>query len=121
MSRRSKSRYTRDVSNIANRSRLGYRITPLSTYLSEYDDRRRFHPLGDRRPIRSFDRFVSPRRVVSPNPRVRVPTAVAFANPRKVFLCVRRKIRREVMFAKGGAGSRKMRRPKRNQHSNVRC
>lgn len=45
-----------------------------------------------------------------------------FRAPFRVVLCVRRKIRRQVMFAVGGAGSgRKMRRPRRNRFSKVRC
>lgn len=42
--------------------------------------------------------------------------------PRNVAICVRRKERREVMFARGHGGSKKLsRRRRRNELSNVRC
>lgn len=51
----------------------------------------------------------------------------SFADPRRTIICVRRKQRREVMFAKfhmgsGGAGRRRnWRRPRRNNFSDVVC
>lgn len=43
-----------------------------------------------------------------------------FAVPKQTMVCVRRTIRRQVLFAKGrGGGGHK--RPRRNQWSNVRC
>jgi len=50
----------------------------------------------------------------------RLPDKVAFDVPRRVLICVRRKVRKEVIHAlgKGGGGNRK---PRRNEFSDVRC
>lgn len=45
---------------------------------------------------------------------------VGFADPKRVSVCVRRKIRKEVILAKGKGGSRH-RRPRRNYWSDVDC
>lgn len=55
-----------------------------------------------------------------PNSRYLSPFQ-AFQYPRQVMICVRRKIRKQVLFARGGAGSRKMKKPRRNSYSDVRC
>lgn len=47
------------------------------------------------------------------------PSRLLFDQPKRVVLCVRRKVRREVILA-GGYGGRQ-RRGKRNQFSKVRC
>lgn len=48
--------------------------------------------------------------------------AVGFANPVKVVLCVRRKRRKQVMFATGKAGKgKKQRRRRNNEFSQIRC
>lgn len=49
-----------------------------------------------------------------------VPVGVRFESPLKVITCVRRKIRREIMFAKrrAGGGNRK---PRRTWRSDVSC
>lgn len=46
---------------------------------------------------------------------------IGFHTPAKVVICIRRAMRRRVMFAAGGAGRRKMRRGRRGPFSNVRC
>jgi len=48
---------------------------------------------------------------------------VGFQHPWQVIICVRRKRRREVMFAigKAGSGQKRQRRPRRNEWSEVRC
>lgn len=53
---------------------------------------------------------------------VQVPVGVRFESPFKVITCMRRKIRREVIFAlnKGGKGV-KRRRGRRSWRSNVSC
>jgi len=57
-----------------------------------------------------------------PKPFGKIPLPENPAQLQKVLsTCVRRNQRREVMFAKGGAGSRKMSRPKHTQQSTVRC
>lgn len=47
---------------------------------------------------------------------------LSFTIPKSVAICVRRKERREVLFATGRGGSRKINQnKKRNEHSNIRC
>jgi len=53
-------------------------------------------------------------------PSATLSPAVGFAQPSKVSLCVRRHVRREVIFAKGVGGG-KVRRGKRNQWSEIQC
>lgn len=96
------------------------------------EDRRRFEPVDDY-PRALFHR--SARLVVSPNVNKSksraagrsilssgLPAHIKFNVPREVALCVRRKQRREVLFAKRrtGKGARAVRR-RRNFWSNVRC
>ena len=44
-----------------------------------------------------------------------------FSTPRTVTVCVRRRVRKEVMHATGSAGRRHFRKPRRNYNSNIRC
>lgn len=95
-------------------------IPPLRLPLIE--DRRRFHPLREYRPAMSLRR--SDARVVIDRPRQRpfsFPDVFRFQVPRRVAICVRRKRRREALFAlnRTGKGSRA---PKsRNYWSDVSC
>lgn len=50
-----------------------------------------------------------------------VSSRIGFANPWQVVICVRRKRRKEVMFATGRAGKGGQKSPKRNWYSEVRC
>lgn len=81
--------------------------------LSLLEDNRLFHPLGDLRPPRAV--FGKPRVVIRNANNVRKRSGFAalshrlgFKVPKVVARCVRRKERREVMFAKRktGKGSR---------------
>lgn len=98
-------------------------------------DNRLFHPDPITRPIsepRSSSRLVIPSSgAVSPQRSVQdrlgnrrigtLPHQVAFAQPKQVSVCVRRKTRREVLFAKQrtrkGSGARRT----RNEWSDVKC
>lgn len=123
MSRRSKSKNTRDGFTIAN-PRLSFKNTLLrparARPFQQIEDLRTFHPDG---PLRSRRGFITAHHSlsVSRSRSSRVPAGLRFTNPYQVLTCVRRKIRKQVLFAKGGAGSRKMRRPKYNYMSSVRC
>lgn len=102
-------------------------VTPLLPKpLTQLEDRRAFHPERSGRPAgavqRSNGRLVIP---AAPSPkthqRARLPVSVGFAVPEKVALCVRRRTRKEVLFAKrltakGARGNRR-----RNQWSDVKC
>ena len=91
--------------------------------------------IGDRRllatrlrpPVRSG--FEATRLVVAPAERARprrksgVSPFFVFKGPKGVMVCVRRKERREVLFAGGraGKGIRVRARRRRNEYSDVRC
>lgn len=91
------------------------RVSPLSS------DLRRFDPERRTRPAPAVLRRAA-RLVVQPfrPPTYRPPFQVAFADPRKVDLCVRREARKRVMHAKGKAGG-KVRRGRRSPWSSISC
>lgn len=103
-----------------------FRLPPLDLRL--YEDRRTYHPsafppvgvIDNRAARRLVERL--PVRPVSPYRDPFPSLRLGFAVPQRVALCVRRKTRREVIFAKGlrraGSGARTRR---RNEHSDVRC
>lgn len=102
-------------------------------------DRRRFNPEGDDVGVRVFKENRSEaiveryrRRRVRKQTRVgRVDSSVrsmwpvqsfkAFAEPEAVTVCVRRKQRREVIFASGRGGRRGQRPPRFNWRSKIQC
>lgn len=89
------------------------------TYLQEYEDRREYHPEGRYRPAGVIGSRMA-RNLVTVGPVAR--PSLAFMQRDYVLACIRRRARREVMFAlnlrkKGaGAGSRK-----RNRFSDISC
>lgn len=119
---------------------------PLLSPLTLIEDRRLYHPDGPERPVLSFDGrpssftlepelnrnvgrlrkartnstkarliFQAPQTVMEPVLRGRGPVDADTA------VCVRRKSRREVLFAKGKGGSRHRRRVRRNRNSDIGC
>lgn len=99
------------------------RLTPLP----EIEDRRTFHPLGDSRPLGTFSRR-DQRRIVDKSVAVanqyRDPfpsLKLGFAVPEKVAKCVRRKQRREALFAYARTGKGARARRKRDFWSDIRC
>lgn len=95
-------------------------LSPSRIDLRIFEDRRTWHPVRFARPVvsvgpRSDTRLmVKPAKTFSP--------AVTFANPKRVLVCVRRKVRKEVLHAFGKTGGGSSRRPKRrNQFSDVSC
>nr|QJB19853.1 MAG: hypothetical protein [Microvirus sp.] len=112
----------RETSAFSNRrlTALNFTTRPL-TFLQTIEDRRDFHPEQAARPARSFSRSVHSLAV--PRQRGgRLPIGVTFENPTKVLVCVRRKSRREVLFALGqtGKGSALGKR-RRNHYSEIQC
>lgn len=93
--------------------------------LPAVEDRRTYHPLRRNRPTMRTDARRTERLVLAPlekSPRARsVHEYLAFKTPEKVVTCVRRKTRREVLFANGGASKKRKRKPRRNWRSNIRC
>ena len=98
-------------------------LTPVRRF--PIGDRRFFHPMGELRPVVSVERaarrLVPARKALPSRSRVSIPERIGFAVPEKVMVCVRRKVRREVIHAKRltGRGARAPRR--RNIWSNVSC
>lgn len=88
---------------------------------SEIEDYRQWQPTG--RKARQVASLSSrPAKVVTPSPvSMFSPIVQAFQYPKHVVTCVRRKVRKEVLFALGHGG-RGSRRPKRrNPRSNIKC
>lgn len=91
-------------------------------------NRKNWHPEGENRPIRTKSGRVAQVTLKTPNNRafkiysVGTKAIRAFSRPDSVLLCVRRKIRRQVMFAldlrkQGGAGGKR----KIKWHSRIKC
>lgn len=109
------------------------RLSPLATLLGqlrELEDRRTFHPEGRLRPARASFRSATQlvprpgrRAALATRASVLVPSRVAFKVPNRVAICVRRKSRREVLFAKrvAGAGGGRFRKRRYNEYSFVGC
>lgn len=82
--------------------------------LGEVEDRRQYHPLGKFRPVRSIHERSAARLFDRP--------PIAFARPSHLPVCIRRKRRKEVIFAlkKAGKGARQRKR-RRNETSDISC
>ena len=141
---RSKTRYT-TTDTFTNGTRVATvnatpRVRPvvlpsLSTFnypLILLEDRRTFHPDGQfrlpasryRSDVRLVPKGSSHARGKSRSVRSVLysapPVPVGFARPDRVAICVRRKIRRQVIFA-SGVGGGKVRRGKRTYKSGFHC
>jgi len=112
-----------------------------SVPLQAAEDRRYWHPAAPiHRPVRTLSGVQSHRLVIGkPNGRKQVstnpykrsavakpdmagpPHQIAFHAPEKVVICVRRKRRKEVIFALNKAGKGGQRRPRRTHNSGVQC
>jgi len=93
------------------------------TNLRLVEDRRQWHPDGPRRAATAFNRF-APRLIVPKWAALggaAVTSKIAFSDPSSVAICIRRKTRREVIFAKRKSGRRGQRRLKRNWFSKIHC
>lgn len=107
----------------------GHRVRRLD--LAE--DRRQWHPDGFNRSLRTvFGQPSVSYRVPSLTQRYRpfttfrsqmwtLPAKVGFKEPNKVAVCVRRKQRREVLFAKHKTGRSGQKRPRWNWFSRITC
>jgi len=97
---------------------LGPIVPTLPQILTELEDRRFYRPDRSVRGPASVQRKDT-RLVTLPSPSKLA--AYGFANPSRVAMCVRRKVRKEVIHAIRVAGKRGLKRPKRNFWSNVKC
>lgn len=111
-------------------------VSVVSPGLEEVEDGRLWHPDPDRGALTVGGRYA--RLVVHKRPLVarantlfsprsypvgfQVPVGFRFESPFKVVTCLRRKVRRQIMFAKRKAGFGKKRRmPRRTWRSDVSC
>jgi len=134
---RSGRRTPRDVTVIAN-PRSGSSVSGLrrpsvvgSSYLSDIEDARLWYPSSSPLdyPAARTLRGTPARLEVYENrnrrrsaPAFHTPSPfVGFKVPSRVVVCVRRAVRRAVMHAIGAAGSRHLKKPKRNVKSSIRC
>lgn len=124
----------RDVLTIATQRVPSRALLAARPAVSFLDDRRLFHPEPFRAPV--LFTTTRPARIVAARntnhgrkfrtdnvsrAKLLSPAGVVFDEPRSVTVCVRRKARREVLFAKRKTG-RGARSPKtRNFWSNVKC
>lgn len=110
-------------------------VTPvLSSPMTEYEDRRAYHPEQDFRPatlvtggtakLRTKDRrskktddWFTPIQSLQNQTKA----IIAFAESPATILCVRRATRRQVIHAKRLNGRSGQRRPRRNFFSNISC
>lgn len=132
--RRDRSRITSGA--VYTPPRVDHLIQPLPSLRSvvrsplyEVEDNRLFHPdrmVWPRSLRRRVVRLVvpkAPRQAARSARRLLRTAQLAFSGPKFVMVCVRRKIRRQVMHAFGRAGRKgaPRRRPRRNSYSSVRC
>lgn len=124
MARKRGNSRQRDNNSIANT----LLTSPTRHYILSHEDRRLYHPLDDVRPAKGLSKYAS-QITVTPYKRNKArpkaaptPDVFRFNAPQKVAVCVRRKTRREVLFAlkRTGKGSRRRRR-RRNYYSEVSC
>lgn len=116
MARRSR-RSQRDTNVIAsplldNRTDLlGATERSLRSLFQEIEDLREYHPEGINRAARAISRSSAREKIGKESPFTR--QVKAFVEPDRVALCVRRKRRREVLFAKrktrkGSGGAKRL-------------
>lgn len=98
-------------------------VSPLINKLREIEDRREYHPEKKYRPVRQLSGHPVKSHVIKPAKfKSQLPFGLNFAVPKDTVVCIRRKRRKEVLFAKGKAGgSQKRRHPRRNLNSKIGC
>lgn len=131
------NRKRRDTSAISNH-RLPSFVPSRSVFsdsmsdLSEIEDRRRWHPEGEFSPARGYSKLSttltrSTPNVNRPNPRPKSARLFisdlkeTFTEPKRVAICVRRQIRKEVLHALRQTGGTGQNRPTYNANSMVSC
>lgn len=122
--RKSRSRMTRPsaISRISRSLTLRLPRPVVLRPRQLVEDRRHYHPLGPARSPRVFSGHPVKPHVVRPSRGRSVPAKVRFAEPRKTLVCVRRKERREVLFARGRTGKGSgFGRKRRNKQSEITC
>lgn len=119
-------------------NRFARRSLPLQrkSILTQIEDRRAYHPEGETRTPKKITGI--PSRVVVNRPRSlrdgrglsfydrvtaipAVPVGLSFQDSTRVILCTRRKMRKEVLHAKGVAGTKGLKPPRFNYWSKISC
>lgn len=126
------SDYLTDPSEVRQRSLIDLVINTapaIRSPLIEVEDRRNWHPqvtnLMDA-PVRSSRRARVPLQLAKPLKRWGKPhrfnfSRLQFSSPKQVLVCVRRKVRKEVLHALKKSGRGGNRRRRYNSLSQVRC
>lgn len=107
--------------HLATKKAVAAHQAARSKKLLAIEDRRTFHPSKKQRSARSFNAAHHTLKVKrGPNGKP-LSSKISFGNPKRVLICVRRKIRREIIFAfgKGNKGARSVRR--RSYFSSISC
>lgn len=109
---------------------IGTRARVAATLLSEIEDRRRFNPAGPYAPPATFggrgsrkivERLLRPSKSLQAGSGFMPASRLGFAVPEKVAVCVRRKRRREVLFAVKGTGKGARAKRTYNYFSSIDC
>lgn len=90
--------------------------------LREIEDRRTNYPTPNSRPlatIRGRSQIIPA--FTNPFAPADVPAFLRFAEPERVMVCVRKKLRRKAIFAHNKAGKGGQRKPRPNPNPDVRC
>lgn len=111
-----------------------FRPKPRTYNLTNFEDFRRWEPeLTDDRYPRRFPQplsrvsqpitrvFTSGRSLAMPKMFKAIPTGMAFSQPSRVVLCLRRSIRKSVLHALKKTGRGGQRKPRYNLNSTIRC
>ena len=103
------------------------RVTRSPSYLQKLEDRRTFHPEKNYRPlshVRNAAKLIAVDRTYSNNKRP-IPShtkaRIAFADPKRIALCIRRQKRKEVLHALNKTGKIGQKKPQRNEYSSISC
>lgn len=93
--------------------------------LQDFEDRRRWTPEKSR-PVKLVTgaraRLTEVKHLIKSAPSLhQIKTYIAFQTPLKTLICIRRKIRKQVMFAKKKAGRSGQKRPHYNEFSSISC
>lgn len=110
---------------VVRRAAVLPRVTPPITFspILALEDRREWHPERQHKPVRAIRRsataIVARDRLHSPNSQTKA--ILAFKEPEKLALCVRREVRKRVMHAINKAGRSGQKRRTTNPQSKISC
>lgn len=123
------NRRTRDTFIASPRLRSSINKRPAYKFpvLTRYQDFRKFFPRRIDNVSRNIDTTrsriaLASVRTFSPHKYKPVRSSVfSFSSPSRVIICIRRKIRKEVLHALKKSGKSGQRNPRRTAYSNIRC